>query len=53
MNSILFGVIALSVSNCVLLFWNLMLRSKIADLQSEIRKRREWHYRSLDKTRRI
>lgn len=49
MNTI--GVIVLFASNCVLLFWNLRLRSKLADLSYENRKRREWHQRQLDRSK--
>lgn len=43
----------LSVIIWVLLFWNLMLRTKITELHKELQKRRDWTQRELDGNRRI
>lgn len=49
MNSMVVGVLALSLSNFVLLLLNLMLRSKITELRQELKRREEWHQRALNK----
>lgn len=42
-------VAVLSVIIWALLFWNLMLRTKITELHKELQKRRDWTQRELDK----
>lgn len=44
---------ALSVTICFLIFWNLMLHSKIAELRQEIQKRQQWLDRGQTNRERI